>query len=283
MPEEVTTSWLFGMKTLNRRSFVQATALAAAGAATSVNAGQFTGKIRKAVKYHMFKEEGVSVLDKFKILKDLGYDGTEIRTADKVDPAEVDAAIEKTGFPVHGVIHSSNPDLKMGVDLAKRFGGDSMLVVARYDKGLSLQANWDRDVTLLRDGAPYAEKNGIKMLVENVWASYLISAFDMRSFLDEIDSGYVGSYFDVGNNVRWGVAEHWVELLGKRIGKLDIKEYSIDIQKNEGLWKGFGVPIGEGSVNWANVRAELAKIGFEGWATAEVQRRRPEADGGDCR
>lgn len=258
------------MKTLDRRSFVGAAAGLAAAGSTS-QAGQFTGKIRKAVKFHMFNEEGLSVLDKFKILKDLGFDGTEIRTSYKGDLGEIDAAIEKTGLQVHGVVHSSNPDLKMGIDLAKRFGGDSVLVVARYDKKKSLQANWDRDLQLLKEGAPYAEKQGVKLLVENVWASYIISAFDMRSFIDAIGSDFVQVYFDVGNNVRWGVPEHWVELLGKRIGKLDIKEYSTKLQNDEGLRHGFGVPIGEGSVNWANVRAELAKIGFTGWATAEVK------------
>ncbi len=39
---------------------------------------------------------------------------------------------------------------------------------------------------------------------------------------------------------------------------------------NEGMRAGFAVPIGEGSVEWDKVRAELLKIDYRGWATAEV-------------
>jgi hexulose-6-phosphate isomerase len=81
----------------------------------------------------------------------------------------------------------------------------------------------------------------------------------------------VGVYFDVGNNIRWGYAGHWIEVLDKRIGKLDIKEYSRKLQINEGLRAGFSVEIGEGSVDWARVRNELTKIDYTGWATAEVK------------
>ena len=39
----------------------------------------------------------------------------------------------------------------------------------------------------------------------------------------------------------------------------------------EGIRKGFDKPLGEGSINWLAVRAELAKINFTGWAAAEVK------------
>ena len=68
----------------------------------------------------------------------------------------------------------------------------------------------------------------------------------------------------------WGVAEHWAQVLGKRSQKLDIKEYDLKKAMNEGMGKGFDVPLGEGSIDWAAVRAELAKIEFTGWAAAEV-------------
>jgi len=78
-------------------------------------------------------------------------------------------------------------------------------------------------------------------------------------------------HLDIGNQMRWGVAEHWVEILGKRSMKLDVKEYDLDKAMQEGMRKGFDKPLGEGSINWAGVRAELAKIGFTGWAAAEVK------------
>src|SRR5690606_10099208 len=90
-------------------------------------------------------------------------------------------------------------------------------------------------------------------------------------YIDEFDTEIVGAYFDVGNVVRYGWPAHWVAALGKRIGKLDIKEFSRDKMMNEGLSKGFGVEIGEGDCDWPDVRRELKAIGFtDGWATAEV-------------
>ena len=71
-------------------------------------------------------------------------------------------------------------------------------------------------------------------------------------------------------DMRFAWPEHWIPVLGKRIVKLDVKEYSRKKQNNEGLWKGFQVKIGEGSIDWAAVRRELKKLNFEGWATAEV-------------
>jgi len=62
---------------------------AAAGVLNQPNqaqAGEFTGKIRKAVKYHMIQET-LSAEDKLKMLKDLGYDGVEPRTMLKPDQA----------------------------------------------------------------------------------------------------------------------------------------------------------------------------------------------------
>jgi hexulose-6-phosphate isomerase len=93
---------------------------------------------------------------------------------------------------------------------------------------------------------------------------------EMARYIDEIDSPWFGAYFDVGNCVRVGWSEHWIRILGDRIKKLDIKEYSRQKQNDEGLWQGFQVNIGEGSIDWEAVRAALKDINYSGWATAEV-------------
>jgi L-ribulose-5-phosphate 3-epimerase len=258
---------------LPRRDFLKLSAAAGLGVLgmeSRADAGQFTGKIKKAVKFHMV-DDSMSVMDRFRLIKDIGFDGTEVRVADRADPKEIVKAIEVVGLPVHGVVNSSNPDLAAAIDRSKVYGGTSVLFVCRYDKKLSLDENWKRDQETIRVAVPYAEEHEIKILIENVWASYLISAWDVQRFIDEFDSPWVGAYFDVGNNVRWGVAEHWVPVLGERIGKLDIKEYDTKKQVSEGLRAGFDVSLGEGSIDWAAVRGELGKIGFEGWATAEVK------------
>src|SRR5690606_20656569 len=93
---------------------------------------------------------------------------------------------------------------------------------------------------------------------------------EMARYIDELGSGIVGVYFDLGNVARFGWTEHWIPVLGNRIKKLDIKDYSRTKQMEQGPWKGFDCKIGDGEIDWAACRRELAKIGYTGWLTAEV-------------
>ena len=65
-------------------------------------------------------------------------------------------------------------------------------------------------------------------------------------------------------------APQWVQILGPRILKLDVKEYSRSKLDNEGRWAGFGVEIGEGDCQWKDTMAALDAVGYSGWASAEV-------------
>ena len=229
------------------------------------------GRIRKAVKYHMIKED-LSVLGKFQLLADLGFEGTEIHVTTKIDRNEVRKAIDATGVVVHGFLNSTNPDLKSAIDNAKFYGATSVLVVAgKVDGDHPYDTVYHEQQQRIQAAAPYAEHHGIKLLIENVWNNFLLSPLEMARFVDTIQSPAVGVYFDVGNVVRYGWPEQWIRILGPRIVKLDIKEYSRQKQKDEGLWKGFEVKIGDGDCDWPAVRAALADIGYtSGWATAEV-------------
>jgi len=260
---------------IGRRNFLQGSVAAAFGLSTLpalAAAKPDVKRIKKAVKYHMITEK-LSVLDKFKLLADLGYDGTEIHVTTKVDRNEVRQAIEATGVQVHGFLNSSKHDLTGAIDNAKFYGASSVLVVAgRVDKNNSYDKVYAEQQKRLRVALPYAEKQGIKLLIENVWNNFLLSPLEMARFLDELESPAIGAYFDVGNVVRFGWPDQWIKILGKRIGKLDIKEYSRKIQMNEGLRKGFQVEIGEGDCDWPAVRKALNQIGYiDGWATAEVR------------
>lgn len=258
---------------MSRRSCLQiaaATSLTASLANAEEKSNELP-RIKKAVKFHMIKEE-MSVLDKFKLLKDVGLDGTEIHVTSKVDRNEVRRAIDKTGVVVHGFLNSDKPDLIHAIDSAKYYGGSSVLVVAgRVDASHPYDEVYRQQQSRILKALPYAEKHNIKLLIENVWNGFLLSPLEMARFIDELDSPAVGAYFDVGNVVRFGWPDHWIRILGKRIAKLDIKEYSRAKQMNEGLRKGFEVEIGEGDCDWPAVRKALIEIGYtSGWATAEV-------------
>lgn len=259
-------------KLISRRHFIQSAGIATAAflAQPRARAGEFTGKIKKAVKFNMIQED-LSVADKFRLLQNLGYDGVEMGFRDEADPTEVVAARDRTGLPIHGVVLGSVDGIELAVDRAKLYGASSVLIVAgRVDEKMPYADNYPITQYKIRSAIAYAERHEIMLLLENVWNNFLLSPLEMARYIDEIGSPWVQVYFDVGNVVRFAWPEHWIPVLGSRIKKLDIKEYSRDKQNNEGLWKGFDVPIGEGSIDWAAVRRELRTIGFSGWATAEV-------------
>lgn len=258
---------------MNRRQFLLRSG--AAALVSSAHAGQFTGKIRKSLKWSMAMKaaKAMTLTEAFKKLRECGFDGVEPSllghvTADNAE--EWMAASKASGLIIDGTVGGRVDGLEAGIDLTKRLGGDSMLVVLAYVNDKPIIQQWNEARDRMKQASAHAEKQGIKILIENVWNTFLISAFDMARFIDEVGSPWVQVHFDIGNMVRWGVAEHWAQILGKRSQKLDIKEYDLKKAMSEGMGKGFSVPLGEGSINWAAVREELAKIGFTGWAAAEV-------------
>ncbi len=260
---------------MKRRDFLLAScATTVASSATDVTSAENTNKIKKAVKYHMVSGK-LSVQDKFQLVKDLGFDGIETRVAlGEKNKGLVDSylnASHKTGLPIHGVIHSSNPTLKEAVEQASYLGANSVLHVVPYNQKLGYFENYQKTQSTIRAAVSRAEQKRVMILLENVWATFLIDPVAMAKYIDEIDSPMVGAYFDVGNVVRWGWPPHWIEVLGSRIKKLDIKEYDLQIGMSEGMRNGFRQPLGSGSIDWKRVRKELAAIKYQGWATAEVK------------
>ncbi len=264
---------------MNRRRFLhhlKASGAAALAAAPALQAGQFTGKIRKSLQWGMAQKaaQGMPLVEAFKKLRTCGYDGVEPSLLGQVTEQNAEewiAASKESGLIIDGTVGGRSDGLEAGIDLTKKLGGDSMLVVLAYPQELPLQQTWDASVVRMKQAAVHAEKQGIRILIENVWNTFLISAFDMARFIDEVGSPWVQVHFDIGNMMRWGVAEHWAQVLGKRSLKLDVKEYDLDRAMKEGMRKGFDTPLGDGSINWPAVRAELVKINYTGWAAAEVK------------
>ncbi|MDF2375941.1 MAG: TIM barrel protein [Verrucomicrobiales bacterium] len=208
---------------MNRRQFF----IASSGLAIShVAAGYLNDRVKLAVKYHMIDEPALSVLKKFRLLQEIGFDGTEIKTDETVDPVEVETAIAETGLPVHGIVNAGNPEILPALELAKRFGCSSVLIFAARLPGKDYDQNFGTWQTLIRTSLQKAEEYGIPLCVEHVKASFLDRAEEMVRFIDSFDSPMVRSYFDLGNTITWSEqpAEHWAEILGRRVCKLDIKD-----------------------------------------------------------
>jgi len=267
---------------IRRRRFLQIGGLAWTGAVLSplvnpspqATAAQAGSRIKKAVGWEMVQER-LSMEDKFRLVKDVGFEGVEVNSqrlkSGGLQPKELARASEKTGVPIHGVSGASHGDLQGILDEAAIYGASSILHVVRADPSGSYLENYRRSQQAIREAIPHAEKVRIPILIENVWATFLIEPLTMARYLDELNSPFVKAYFDVGNVMRWGVPQQWIEVLGKRIGKIHVKEYSLKTAMSQGMVKAFDFPMGQGDIEWKRVREELAKISFHGWATAEVR------------
>lgn len=277
---------------LDRRDFIQSAAALAAAAATWTAGGALAAgpdkAMKKAVKWGMIRVEG-SVLDKFKLLKDLGFDGVELDAPSSLNKEEVLKAREQTGLPVHGVVDSvhwsdtlSDPNaevrargvkaLEQALRDSKAYGGTTVLLVpGKVERGRVSYADvYKRSQEEVRKVLPLAAELNIKIAIENVWNDFLLSPLEEARYLDEFESPYVGAYFDVGNVLRYGYPEDWIRTLGKRILKVDIKEFSLKKMRQEGLGKGFSVELLEGDNDWPAVMTAFREIGYRGWATAEI-------------
>ncbi len=275
---------------LDRRTLLAGSAAALAAGALARMAPADEKKpprFKKAVKYGMVKAEG-GVLARFELVKALGYDGIELDSPAKFVREEVLQARDATGLKIHGVVDSvhwrlrlSDPDkakrdqgragLETAIRDAAAYGADTVLLVpAVVGKQVAYDQAWERSTAEIRKVLPLAAEKKITIAIENVWNHFLLSPMEAARYVDQFESPYVGWYLDVGNIVNYGWPEQWVRILGKRIVKLDVKEFSRTRRDKEGLWKGFGVEIGDGDCDWPAVREALAEVGYSGWATAEV-------------
>jgi len=228
---------------------------------------------------------GKTILEKFQLAKQAGFEGIEPMS--HLDRNEVLKARDATGLPVpsvcgamHWKLPLSDPDpkireegitaLKVSLEDAAAYGADTVLLVpGRVTDTVSYDECWNRSVEELKKAVPLAEKLKVKIAIENVWNNFLLSPMEAASFVDQFKSLYVGWYFDCGNILVYGWPEQWIKILGKRIAKVHIKEYSRKIADTQGKGAGFNVKLLEGDVNWPVVMKAFDNIGYNGWTTIE--------------
>jgi hexulose-6-phosphate isomerase len=269
---------------MNRRTFVKTSSGLAAMAGSAHADTVPPRKIRKGIMYATI-ELKASVLDQFKAVKAAGFDGIEPMS--QMSQAEVLDAFKETGMSAASVCcatHWKNPlsdpsadvraiglrGLEQALRDAKAYGATSVLLVpAVVSKQVSYKDAYVRSQTEIRKALPMAQELGVKIAIENVWNHFLMSPLEAARYIDEFESSAIGWHFDVGNVITFGWPEQWIRILGKRIQKLHIKEYSLAKRDKTGPYSGFDVKFLEGDNDWPAVMKALDEVGYHAWGIAE--------------
>jgi hexulose-6-phosphate isomerase len=270
---------------MNRRSFLKITIAGAAAAAFAPAASAASKRnLRKAIMYSTIGVKG-SVIEKFRAMKEAGFDGVEPMGAMNRD--EVLAAFKETGLHaasvcdhIHWVKPLSAPDeatRKLGLDGlvqslhdAHTYGAGSVLLVPGIAReGVSYEQCWERSIVEIKKAIPVAKELGVKISIENVGNNFITTPEQAMAYLDAINSEWVGWHFDIGNVGRnYGPAERWIQVLGKRIVRIHIKDFSAKPAK-PGERAAARPKLLDGDTNWPAVMNALDRAGYQGWAISE--------------
>ena len=251
--------------------------------------------MKKGVSFFSFAQD-VNIREAAQEAQNAGYDGVEpvLTDAGSLNMAaterefcEIRRIVNDLGLEIPSVgawnlwshnLASDDPKerqvasdiVKKQIDCAAAFGADTVLVVpgwvgAPFAEGVvPYDRAYENAQRALLKLAPYAQIAGVSIAVENVWNKFLLSPLEMRRFLDEIASPFVGAYFDVGNIVYIGYPDQWIEILGHRIKKLHFCDYRAD---QAGL-NAF-VDLLAGDVDYAQVMRAIRAIGYDDYVTVE--------------
>ena len=281
---------MLSSNSFSRRQFV----LTAAATAASIpmfargaesQPGYLNGRLYKTLKIGMVRA-GKTLEEKLAIAKEAGFDGIELNCPG-INVKDVRAAIKATGLPVDGSVNSGHwsvrhtdadpairakalASLQKALRQTHAVGGNTvLLVVGRGSDGPENEI-WERSIENISKALPLASELGVHIAIENVWNQFCYdhdgdhtqSADKFVKYVDAFHSPWVGMQFDIGNHWKYGSMGEWIRQLDKRIVKLDLKGFSREMGKF--------TKIGEGDLDWADVRKALAEIKYTGWAAAEV-------------
>lgn len=277
----------------DRRTFLKTlAAVAAAGSQVGrLDAGQkpsppvgaSTTGIRKSALINMLPRE-LPYAERFAIARTAGFEAIEMQTINTPEEAAaIKEASQKTGLRIHSVMNSvhwrqpmSSADpavvnasvqgMETSLRNAALWGADAVLLVPGVvDATNSYRDVWTRSQRAIRERVlPMARDLKVIIAVEEVWNKFLLSPIEFARYVDEFESPWVKAYFDVGNVVLFAFPQDWIRTLGPRIVKVHLKDFKLE--KSTYSWKN----IGEGDIDWIEVRKAFGEIGYNGYVTTEV-------------
>ena len=175
-----------------------------------------------------------------------------------------------TGYPItskdKNVVSKGIDCIVKMVEAAQFFGADTVLVIPGVmTPDMDYQGGYDRAQNAISKAAVSAKACNVTLAIENVWNNYLTSPLEIKSFVEQINSDYVGVYFDVANAKIFGHPEQWIKILGTRIKKLHIKDFRSSVGNINGFTN-----LLDGDVNYPNVFKALKSIAYDGELVVEL-------------
>lgn len=233
----------------------------------------------------------------FSLAKECGFDGVEVGIGDKgalrLDSSEKELfdfkkKADEYSMPLYSLVYdfcwhnslsSDDPaERQRGEEIVTRqleiasiLGCDTILVIPGMVKNpggsaiVPYDVAYDRALESVCRLSESAEKFDVNLAIENVGNKLLLSPLETRDFIDKVGSPKVKAYFDVGNVMRFGYAEHWIDILGERIAKVHFKDSRMG---DAGAC--FATDILDGETNYPAVMASLRRAGYDDWVTAEI-------------
>ena len=277
----------------SRREFLKTSValgagLAAPGMGTATPpAPPLPSTIKKSLVIYMLPEK-LSYRDRFQLARDTGFECIEAQTV--TDPRvaeEIKNAAEDTGVKIHTVMNmahwefplsSADPTvvaksvegMKTSLHNAKLWGAETVLLVpAVVNPQTRYLDAWTRSQQQIRQLIPLAAELKVIISVEEVWNKFLLSPLEFARYVDEFKSPWVRAYLDVGNMVLYGYPQDWIRTLGKRIVRVHLKDFKVIKGGSRALEADF-VNLGDGDIDWPEVRKAFKQVGYSGPASCEL-------------
>jgi len=296
------------LKTTSRRDFLK-TSIAVAGVAAVATAsrslagateaeggarapqpasaamGESSGTlpVKKGVLVDMLPKD-MSYADRFKLARQVGFEALQVNTTPKpAEQIEIKRAAETAGMRIDSVMNmdhwkyplsSADPavvekslnGMRTSIHNANFWGAKYVLLVpAVVNAETSYGDAWKRSQEQIRKLVPLAEQFKVVIALEEVWNKFLLSPLEFATYVDEFKSPWVKAWFDVGNVVLYGYPQDWIRTLGHRIVDMHVKDFK---RSEDGYqW----VNLGDGDVNWPEVRKALAEIHYSGTVITELE------------
>jgi hexulose-6-phosphate isomerase len=247
-----------------------------------------------------FFPQGMSFSDGLRLLKQAGYDGVELWLGErpwfqmKTTDTQVRhllRQIQNAGLQVSNVANSLDWNenvsardpakreaafrhIERQIEAAQILETDAILIVAGLvSEDAPYNEVYQRTVMALQKLAEVAARARVKIGVENCNSEqhFLLSPREFATFLDDVNSPWVGIHLDLGNIHDTGFAEQWIELHGPRITRIHLK----DVLKHRGRCGNQSVytNLFLGDNNWRAIREAMIKVHYDGWLIAEMESR----------